>query len=65
MKYAPGSFPVAEQVAGEIVSLPMFPHLSLQQQTRVVAEIEAFSSSASMNQSGSGDRVLAAAVKTS
>ena len=31
----PGSFPVAERAAGEIVSLPMHPHLTPDQQARV------------------------------
>ncbi|WP_036554413.1 DegT/DnrJ/EryC1/StrS family aminotransferase [Nocardioides insulae] len=31
----PGSFPVAERAAGEILSLPMFPHLTAEQQERV------------------------------
>ncbi|MDH2414825.1 DegT/DnrJ/EryC1/StrS family aminotransferase [Nocardioides sp. CER19] len=31
-----GSFPVAERAAGEILSLPMFPHLTVEQQERVV-----------------------------
>lgn len=31
-----GSFPVAERAAGEILSLPMFPHLTEEQQERVV-----------------------------
>jgi dTDP-4-amino-4,6-dideoxygalactose transaminase len=38
--YASGSLPVTERVASEIVSLPMFPGLSLEQQQRVVAAIE-------------------------
>jgi dTDP-4-amino-4,6-dideoxygalactose transaminase len=42
MNYAPGSFPVAEKVAAEIVSLPMFPQLTAQQQARVVEEIGEF-----------------------
>jgi dTDP-4-amino-4,6-dideoxygalactose transaminase len=33
--YASGDLPVAEQAAGEIVSLPMFPHLATEQITRV------------------------------
>ena len=35
----PGDFPVAEQAATEILSLPMFPGLSLDSQQRVVAEL--------------------------
>ncbi|KQT91955.1 erythromycin biosynthesis sensory transduction protein eryC1 [Marmoricola sp. Leaf446] len=31
-----GTFPVTEKAAGEILSLPMFPHLSTEQQERVV-----------------------------
>lgn len=34
--YAPGAFPVAERAAAEILSLPMFPHLTAAQQERVV-----------------------------
>ena len=42
LRYSPTDFPVTYQVAGEIVSLPMFPHLTVEQQTRVVIEILAF-----------------------
>jgi dTDP-4-amino-4,6-dideoxygalactose transaminase len=42
LKYAPGDFPVAERVAAEIVSLPMFPQLTAEQQSRVVEAIHAF-----------------------
>jgi dTDP-4-amino-4,6-dideoxygalactose transaminase len=42
LKYSAGDFPVAGQVASEIVSLPMFPHLTAAQQARVAAEILAF-----------------------
>lgn len=34
--YAEGTFPVAESTAKRILSLPMFPHLTAQQQGRVV-----------------------------
>lgn len=34
-----GDFPVAEKVASEVLSLPMFPELSARQQERVVAEV--------------------------
>jgi dTDP-4-amino-4,6-dideoxygalactose transaminase len=37
--YAEGDFPVAERVAAEIVSLPMFPQLQGDQQERVVREV--------------------------
>ncbi len=39
MNYRPGDFPVTEKVAAEIVSLPMFPQLTAEQQGRVVEEI--------------------------
>lgn len=37
-----GNFPMAEKVAAEIVSLPMFPQLTAEQQAQVVAEISRF-----------------------
>jgi dTDP-4-amino-4,6-dideoxygalactose transaminase len=40
--YEVGSLPVTEHAASEILSLPMFPGLSIDQQKRVVAGIEAF-----------------------
>ena len=40
--YARGAFPKAEKVAAEIVSLPMFPQLTEQQQARVTEEIRNF-----------------------
>jgi len=42
MNYVAGDFPVAERYAKEIISLPMFPHLTSQQQSRVAEEIGAF-----------------------
>jgi dTDP-4-amino-4,6-dideoxygalactose transaminase len=44
MQYSTGDFPVAEKAAAEIVSLPMFPQLKAEQQSRVVEEILAFTS---------------------
>jgi len=35
--FRPGDFPVAEQAASQVLSLPMFPGLSLEQQEQVVA----------------------------
>jgi dTDP-4-amino-4,6-dideoxygalactose transaminase len=37
--YKAGDFPVCEKVASEIISLPMFPQLTSQQQAVVVAEV--------------------------
>jgi dTDP-4-amino-4,6-dideoxygalactose transaminase len=37
----PGAFPVAERVADEILSLPMYPGISPEQQERVVAALRA------------------------
>ena len=39
--YRPGSFPVAEAAAGEILTLPLHPHLTAAQQERIVTELEA------------------------
>ena len=39
MKYSRGDFPKTEKIAREIVSLPMFPQLTEQQQARVVDSI--------------------------
>ncbi len=38
--YGPGAFPVAEAAASEILSLPMFPHISERQQARVVEALD-------------------------
>jgi dTDP-4-amino-4,6-dideoxygalactose transaminase/acetyltransferase-like isoleucine patch superfamily enzyme len=46
LNYGEGTFPVAERVAAEIISLPMYPHLSDGQQARVVEAVLAFASSA-------------------
>ena len=40
--YKPGDFPVAENVASEILSLPMFPGLTNEQQGVVVAQLQEF-----------------------
>ena len=44
LKHRQGDFPAAEKAAAEIVSLPMFPQLTAEQQGRVVAEILSFTS---------------------
>jgi dTDP-4-amino-4,6-dideoxygalactose transaminase len=38
--YQTGDLPVTEKLAAEILSLPMFPHLTVEDQQRVVAELE-------------------------
>lgn len=47
LNYSPDDFPVAESASAEIVSLPMFPQLTSDQQTRVADEILAFASNTS------------------
>jgi dTDP-4-amino-4,6-dideoxygalactose transaminase len=44
LNYNLGDFPVTESVAADIISLPMFPQLTSQQQVRVAEEILAFTS---------------------
>lgn len=41
--YQPGQLPVSEQICHEVVSLPMFPELSMEQQDRVISAIQDFS----------------------
>jgi dTDP-4-amino-4,6-dideoxygalactose transaminase len=36
LNYSRGDFPVSEKAAADILSLPMFPHLTAAQQARVV-----------------------------
>jgi dTDP-4-amino-4,6-dideoxygalactose transaminase len=40
--YAHGAFPICEAAAAQMVSLPMFPQLTKEQQARVAQEIDAF-----------------------
>lgn len=40
--YGEGNFPVSEPIAGRILSLPLFPHMSIEQVTGVIAGIRAF-----------------------
>ncbi len=42
LNYAKGDFPVTERAAAAIVSLPMFPNLSADQQALVVKEVQSF-----------------------
>ena len=50
--YAPGDFPKTEEAAATIVSLPMFPNLTSEQQERVVSEVARFVDSAQLQTAG-------------
>ena len=62
--YKAGDFPVCEEIAAEIVSLPMYPHLAAAQQARVVAEILAFNSKFTRKHAEADGTALAAADQT-
>ena len=62
--YKAGDFPVCEKVAAEIVSLPMYPQLTAEQQVRVVAEILSFTSSFTRKHAEADATALAAADQT-
>ena len=64
LNYAAGDFPVAEQAAAEILSLPMFPHLTADQQARVASEILVFTSNPTRKHAETESRSLAAAEQT-
>lgn len=51
--YKPGDFPVSEQVQSEILSLPMYAELTENQITYVCEKINAYTSEASVNSTGS------------
>lgn len=59
--YVERDFPVASRIAGEIISLPMFPQLTQLQLERVVSEVIAFVRSTS----GEGEVALLGASKAS
>jgi dTDP-4-amino-4,6-dideoxygalactose transaminase len=42
LEHVRGDFPIAEKVAAEVLSLPMYPHLRGDQQSRVVSELTNF-----------------------
>ena len=64
LNYSQGDFPVAESAATEILSLPMFPQLTAEQQARVAGEILAFSSKSSGKGPECAEISLAPGVKT-
>lgn len=61
LNYASGDFPVTERVAAEIVSLPMFPQLTPDQQARVAEEVKAFIRKSGIEHSGRADNSLVSA----
>ena len=44
LNYGPEDFPIATRVADEVLSLPMFPKLTLEQQVRVSEQVLVFTS---------------------
>jgi dTDP-4-amino-4,6-dideoxygalactose transaminase len=61
LNYNAGDFPIAERLAAEIVSLPMFPQLTAEQQARVVEEVLNFTSKTSRKQPELQETSLASA----
>jgi dTDP-4-amino-4,6-dideoxygalactose transaminase len=65
LNYQPGSFPVCERVAAEILSLPMYPQLTAEQQSRVVKEIVQFTNSAATSKPAAGEPVASVSAERS
>jgi dTDP-4-amino-4,6-dideoxygalactose transaminase len=61
LNYGPGDFPVAERASIEIVSLPMFPQLTVDQQARVADEVLSFASKSSRKRAQAEQEVLTTA----
>jgi dTDP-4-amino-4,6-dideoxygalactose transaminase len=61
MNYTREDLPVASRVASEIVSLPMFPQLKVEQQARVAEEVQAFTRGTSGENLGDSKEVVQAA----
>jgi dTDP-4-amino-4,6-dideoxygalactose transaminase len=64
LDYSLGDFPVAERASAEIISLPMFPHLTADQQARVAEEILEFTSKAPRKRAEREEDLLAMAELT-
>jgi dTDP-4-amino-4,6-dideoxygalactose transaminase len=62
LDYHKGDFPVSERVAAEIVSLPMYPQLSAEQQAHVAREVLRFAqiANAPKHPTGEGNSLAAA-----
>jgi len=63
LNYRRGDLPVAERIAAEIVSLPMYPQLTSEQQARVVEEILRFTNAAT-HKAAESEAALATAERT-
>lgn len=63
LEYRLGDFPAAEGASAEIVSLPMFPHLTAEQQSNVAEEILAFTSKTRRKRPESDENLVAAVNK--
>jgi len=63
LNYRRGDLPVAERIAAEIVSLPMYPQLTSEQQARVVEEILRFTNAAT-HKAAESEASLATAERT-
>jgi dTDP-4-amino-4,6-dideoxygalactose transaminase len=57
LAFKPGDFPVAEHVAAEILSLPMFPGLTRESQARVVEALVDATAERRMSADASAQRV--------
>jgi dTDP-4-amino-4,6-dideoxygalactose transaminase len=64
LNYSLGDFPAAERASAEIISLPMFPHLTTVQQVRVAEEILEFTSKTLCKRGESEENLLALAELT-
>jgi len=64
LKYSLADFPVARSAADEIVSLPMYPQLTVDQQARVAEEILAFTSKTARKQVEVNETSFATAEQT-
>jgi dTDP-4-amino-4,6-dideoxygalactose transaminase len=64
LNYRSGDFPVAERVAAEIISLPMFPQLAAEQQVRVAEEVLAFTSKLPSKRAESEENLLVSTEQT-
>jgi dTDP-4-amino-4,6-dideoxygalactose transaminase len=61
LNYSPDDFPITRKVAGEIISLPMFPQLTSDQQVRVAEAIDVFTSKIPASTADGEENLLAAA----